>query len=358
MIVSKKQRFSYLAYFLSRGSFLGMGFLGVFELAKNDSYLSSGLGILLGIVFLLVILNVIKDDKNIFETNIHYFKAFGRILNFVVSLLAIGFAIIVFYNLTTFLNLNYLSSASNIYIGVILAGAIYYFLFKGFNNIVNATRIFFYISIFFLIFSLFSCVNNIKTEHLFPILSEGLKSPALGMLFFAVLSSVPVFFLLCVPKREIPEVSLKRNIIITYVIGTIGLILIILVATLVMGYPVISIFKYPEYMLLKKISIFSVIERVENIVSFQYFLDAFILIVMCIYFAVVNFKAISKNESTKKILPIVITLIVFGVSTFGITNANFINDFNLHYVPIILFGVIFVNAGLIYIAKFFEKIRT
>ena len=310
---------------------------------------------LLGIVFLLVILNMIKDDKNIFETNIYYFKAFGRILNFLLAVLAIGFAIIIFYNLTTFLNLTYLPSSSNIYIGAILAVIVYYWLFKGFNNISNAVVVLFYVSIFFLIFSLFSFVNSSKTEHLFPVLAEGLQSPALGVLLFAVLSSVPVIFLLCVPRREIPEAKLKRNVVISYIIGSISLVLIILIAILILGYPVISIFKYPEYMLLKKISIFSVIERVENIVSFQYFLDAFVLIVMCMYFATVNFKAVCKKKTTKKVLPAVITLIVFGVSTFGITNANFINSFSLHYVPIILFGVVFANAVLVYIAKLFEN---
>ncbi|MCL2859813.1 MAG: GerAB/ArcD/ProY family transporter [Oscillospiraceae bacterium] len=325
-------------------------------MAKNNSYISAGLGMLLGVVFLLIILNMIKDDKNIFETNVYYFKAFGRILNFILAILAIGFAIIIFYNLTTFLNLTYLSSSSNIYIAAILAVIVYYWLSKGFNNISNAVSILFYVSLFFLVFSLFSFVNNSKTEHLFPVLAEGLKSPALGMLLFAVLSSVPVFFLLCVPRREIPEVKLKRNIIISYLIGSVGLVLIILIAILILGYPVISIFKYPEYMLLKKISIFSVIERVENIVSFQYFLDGFVLIVMCVYFAVANFKAVCKKETTKKILPAIIVFIVFGVSTFGITNANFINSFSLHYVPIILFGVIFANAVLIYVARFFEKV--
>ena len=107
-----------------------------------------------------------------------------------------------------------------------------------------------------------------------------------------------------------------------------------LIIIFVLGPSLITIYRFPEYMIFKEIYLFGFIENVENLVGMIYFLNLFITSSLCL----INIKSIIKNNYTFYILIILILLLTEFVSD-KYTYSLFIYK----YLPFILLSFIFLN---------------
>ena len=118
------------------------------------------------------------------------------------------------------------------------------------------------------------------------------------------------------------------------------IIFVIIIGNL--GTNLAKLYRYPEYMVFKEISLLGFIENIQNILSYLWFFCSFILSSMATY----NIKRVSN----KKILIITLLLITFILNNVLLKNYIYF-EYITKYYGIILFSILI----LFLISKIFSK---
>ncbi|MEG1705467.1 MAG: GerAB/ArcD/ProY family transporter [Clostridia bacterium] len=351
---------SSLVYFLVRGSFLGMGIYNIFQISTTNTAISSIIGAILGYIPLLIFLFIMKKGKgkNILEINKDLFgNKIGIIINFILSIMFLLFSVIIFYNLACFVDLQYMPETSKIYIKLLITIALIYALSKGIVSITRSAQIFLYITIGIFIVCALGLLNNLDVSNLFPIYNGSNIKIIISSFTYAIFSSMPLFLLGSIDSEIKDKNKYSKNIIIMYTFTNIMLVVTILFTILVMGYPLISVYKYPEYITTKKVILLNIFERIENTIAFQWIFDTFFLILMSIYFAFKNFVSYSKNKIYQKSLIYILPIICFLGTNVIFKNITESTIFNLKYTPYILASVVLISMSIILIKMGYNKIK-
>ncbi len=356
-----------LAYFLMNSLFLGTGLYNMFQYSIRETVICAIAGFILGFIPLVIYLYIFKnsEDLNIFSLNKKIFgNIIGNVFNFILSILALFIAVIILYNLITFLNLNYLVLIDKYYIGVLLVVPLIYALSKGINTISKTSQILMYPAVALFIFVIFGLLDKIKLDNLLPMFTASLERDIYSVIMYTVLNSVVLFILLCVSPKELENrEKISKNIIITYILSNLGLITMFFTTLTTLGYDIVSILKYPEYVILKEIKMLGIIERVENIVSIYFIVMMFIGVLICSYYAFKNFYSYKEAKLNKLmltyLLPIIITLIALNI----FPNITTSTEFNITLLPVIIGSVaisihMIILIRLIYVNKIKNKNKT
>ena len=145
--------------------------------------------------------------------------------------------------------------------------------------------------------------------------------------------TIPIFTILMIPKNNIVDnKNYNKTILIAYAIGSSIIIIISTLTIGILGQYLTDIYQYPEYIVLKKISLFDFIDRIENIICIFWIFSTFISISMCSYYIT---NTIKKNDKPKKLAIIVVTIIVLlSINVFK-NNTTF-NYYIINIYPYIL----------------------
>ena len=123
---------------------------------------------------------------------------------------------------------------------------------------------------------------------------------------YSLVLTIPIGSLLIIPKKEIENYyKTTKYIIITYLITTIMIIFMSLVASACLGRYLISMYQYPVYITLKKISIFGFIDRIENFLSIEWILSTFVAFTL----PIINIQS-NINKKNNKIINLIIIIII------------------------------------------------
>ena len=122
-----------------------------------------------------------------------------------------------------------------------------------------------------------------ELDNFKPVLEHGLKNPFVGGILITLTNILPIFLVLTIPKNNITD---KKNynkvIIISYVISTFIFFLITIFTIGILSKYLISIYQYPEYIILQKISFLNFIERIENLITMQWIFGCIIYLSLLI----------------------------------------------------------------------------
>ena len=241
-----------------------------------------------------------------------------------------------------------------IYVMIVLGLIIYYTLNKGIEVISRISIIFAIIFILLFIFGSISIVGEIKIDNLKPILEFGLNKPLISGLVNSLITTMPFYTLLSIPKDNVKnKKKTTKYFIIAYIIASVMLIVIAFIPNSIMGKYLIDLYQYPGYITLKKISLFKFIDRIENFLSLHWILSCFITIVMCLYYVS---NTIKKGNS--KLLNIILCFTTIFISYKIFRNNTVFNNYIYYVYPYILIGIfsIFVIVGInIIIRKLLKK---
>lgn len=91
---------------------------------------------------------------------------------------------------------------------------------------------------------------------------------------YALYSVTPTFL---TRKEKYKDISIYK----TYLISSLTMSILCILTYGILGPNLSSILRYPEYLILKQISLSSAIENIENIISFMWIIDIYMLIVSC-----------------------------------------------------------------------------
>lgn len=260
-----------LTYFIARSSMFGIGFFLIFQKAGKDAWISILLGTLLGIL-VLCIYNQIKKylNKESLETTIKK-TLLGNIYNVIFIIFYLFLMIIILMLLPLFVNSFYLTNTPKLFVNIPFLILAIYITFKGKNTIENLSSLLCVFSLIIIAFFAVSLTNYIDFSNLVPVFTNGTKNIIECSLIYASITSIPQII-------TINYSNDFKNTIKDYLLSSLTIFLIIFFTIIAMGEPLLRIYSFPEYTVLRQIKLLDFIENIENISAFIWYFDLFIML--------------------------------------------------------------------------------
>ena len=319
---NRERNFLSITQFLAKAFFMGIGISNVLEKAKESSIFVIILGTLFG-CYLLTLLNQFnyKNVKGIRKWSMFIL---------VYILLIIGLE-----ELINLISSIYLIDTNKFFIAIPLLLVIIYLNTKDIsvNYKVSSILVIVCNSIYFL--AVLGLIPEIKTLNFFPLFNIPFTKVLLVSFEFALYSITPCI-LFGGLKNDIK--NLNKKIIKEYIGSNLVLSSIFLLTQGVLGIELVNLFKYPEYVILKKISLLDFINNVENILSFCWLFMIFMYLSICSK----QLYDISYSTFNKKwIYPIFLIISMYFISSNLYDNVNFL-IFMYDYLWIICIFIVII----------------
>lgn len=337
--------------------FFGVGTHLIYNNTGKDSYIAIIIGSVLSVgilyIFKYIFNNNFKDD--IYKLNEALFGKVGKILNFIMFVAFFLICSAVLYSVSNFLNVEYLPETNINLIKSLILVSLIYISSKKLPDIIRTNQIFSIISVIIMALNIIGVYQEFNIENLKPVFSESKINMLKSVLVYVVLSIVPFTMLLITSKNRIKDAKNVNSIIYKVVLFT-NIIQVILtfVTILVLGEELISAFRFPEYILLKQFNLFNMLERVENVLSLQFYFNSFSLLSLLYYF-MINFLP---NTRVKKTYPTIISIVLFFcTSNFFRNTVAFVERINSYSFYVILIGLLIpILLTFIKLKKYSKKV--
>ncbi len=288
------------SYYLSRAFFSSIGMSLIFTKSLTCFWISE----LLGIIISILILYFIKPS------NIKIIKA---VVGFLMSLVSM----IILVNMGHDLYLN----ETPIFILSLLPVIAVYILCNCNKNVFSQVgNIFFICSITLFILKILGLAPHFMLDNLKPYSLVSIKEVLLGTLIFISISITPIMYLDEFTKRE----ELIKN----YLISSFTTLVVSTLAMGVLGLKEVTLYRNPEYIVLKKISVLNFINNVDSFFNFAILLDL-------LFTSSIGIRCMSIKS--KKVTIIVCILLLIG-TTIATHNNNIVVFiyYNLPYIFTVL----------------------
>ena len=234
------------SYFNSRALFIGYGLSLLFKMSHHDILFSILLGFVLGLIFLFAFNNK-KDYK---------------LIKFVTTILL---SVIVFISIINLTKTLYLENTPLVFIICFSLIVVYYISSiknKAWNKL---TSILYVISLVMFVIIFFGLSVHIRIDYLRPIKIIDFKNVIKSSLMFFIISIYPII--------RLNEKDNKKELIIRYIVSSITIFLMAFIVLSVLGEKEALLYRYPEYIVLKRIKMLDFISNVDNILFFAIYLD-------------------------------------------------------------------------------------
>lgn len=326
-------QFSSMLSMLLIASFLGIGMFSVIKAAGVDAYISIIIAAIAGIFILFSFfvihdyepeLNVAEKFKNVFG------KPVGTILNYLCLIIILLMGISAMFNLTTFITSQFLKSTPPYLIGLCFGFLIILVNIKGLETLSRTCLVLLTLCVILFLISIVGLFPEFDMANLKPCLEYGLKRPLVGATYNFLFNLMPIYLLLIVPKNNLvkPE-KCRKYMWIFYIISFLIKFTLVVITLGVLGIHLASIYQYPEYMVLKRIQIFTFIDRIENVITIQWLFGLFFNISFVVYYIT---NSIKQNHKSK-LLPIIVTTLIFLGFIYLFKNNTDFNNFTYTKVP-------------------------
>ncbi len=349
-------QFSCLICFPILAFFSGIGTYNIIKTAQVDAYLSTIFACLFGIIVLLLFFYIFnyKPNLNIIEKNKYLFgKVLGTALNYLINILVLLIGVALIYNIGNFAISQFLSETPLLIFMILFSLVLIYNVHLGIKNISRVGIIFFSIVCFLTIISTLGVIPTIDFSNLNPFLEHGLTKPIQGGFTLTLINVIPIFTLLIVEKEQISDHhKITKKAFFFYAIAFLFTFLAIFLTLSSLGIHLSEIYQYPEYTVLKKISIFHFVDRIENFIYIKWVLNSFMCLSLIIYYI-----SHSVQKQCKLRVPIIVSVIIIYLALTIFKNNTFFYYFSysiLPYCNLLLFFIFVIIAINIFIRKLLE----
>lgn len=321
-----------ILWFLTRATFIEITCELILSKSHQDSWISILLAIFIGLIP-FTLYNKLKNkypNQNIITINQKLGKI-GTLLNLISIAGIFIFTLSSFWIVTNFIDSQYLYKTPTIFIIIILILPVLYTITKKFHVFSKVSLIMFFTSLIFIIIILIGLVGNVNIDNIKPILNNSKENILISSFYFIGFNILPLFLLNIIPKNKIKNYSSKKSYLF-YFISTLSLLNVIFLTISIFGIHLAELYHYPSFHLLKRVSVLDIIDRIESILSLEWFLALFVQIIMGLYFIKEGLKEIFKiKEKTNNTISIVTCLIIIILTqiifkTAGSSNAYFKNE--------------------------------
>ena len=293
-----------LIYFILTIFMYAVGFSSIFRLCKNDSWIVILIGSIISFLILPIYKKLIKNNR--------YIKLFNIIFILLINMMI----------LRIFTTSFYLTKTPGLLVTIPFLLLCLYNSNKGIDNLVKESNILFLFSVITIMLNLVSSTKTGSISFFTPILSSSFINIIKGILYYIVFIFSPLIL--------IDDINNKL-----FIFTNLFILFMVCIITFVLGPNLMSIYRFPEYMIYKEIYLFGFIENVENLVGLIYFLNLFITSSLCL----INIKKIVKSKYT-----LYITIISVLYLTEFVSDKYMYSLVIYKYLPIILIMFIFLNT--------------
>lgn len=228
--------------------FLGIGINKIINNVGSDAWISVIFGSLIGLLII-------------------YFMKKSNVSNSILKLIYnfIIFSIDIFL-ITKLISSIYLNKTPDFIVLFPFLLIIYYSVTKGINTIFRVIGILFFIYLLITIIPVITLVPNINIDYFKPVVNNSWINILLSSIDFAVISTSP---LIIFP-------NLKDNFKYSSYIGASFILLLIFIVIIGnLGVDLAKLYRYPEYMVFKNISLMGFVENIQNILSYLWLICSY-----------------------------------------------------------------------------------
>lgn len=277
--------YSTCLFMLLMSSFFGIGFYNLIQVSNIDSTISLIIGYFLSFIILLLFIKInnYKPNLNLKDKIYSLFTKLGsKLIIIILSISIFILGIILTYDINNFIISHFLSETPILFTMILLGILVIYINNKGIETITKVSTILFFISILLIIISFVGEYNKVELINLSPILTEGIVRPFKGGLSIIIFNTIYIFILLIIPKDKITN-NIKWFIItMTFIFIIFLIIMCFTIGSL--GINLTTLYQYPTYIVLKEISIFNFIDKIENFIVIHFIFESFISLSLITYF--------------------------------------------------------------------------
>lgn len=345
-----------LIFMVGMAPFMGIAIFALLETSGIDAYLSVLIGGIMGFLFQMCF-HIIADYEPDLSLPKKMLKLYGKKIGWfcnvilILSFMIMGISII--YNLSNFIISQFLSETPPLVIGLVFSLLVGFLVSKEIETISRTSLLLFMINILFIIITILGLYPDVQFDNFKPFLENGISRPLKGSFYYLVLDAIPLITILMIPKNTIVDKEkLKKVSSIFYILMIFMSFLVIFLTLGCLGIHLASFYQYPEYVVLKRISFFSFLDRIENIVTSQWIFFLFIALTFFVY----SITHCIQFKSKGKILPYIISFTILFLSQIFFKNNTIFNDYSLRMIPIIRIPLILLIIITVITIKIKKKL--
>ncbi|MCH5166642.1 MAG: hypothetical protein J1F35_01995 [Erysipelotrichales bacterium] len=275
-----KKDFNILNYFNTRALFMGVGLSRVLSTCHEHIIITVFIGMLIGLFFLYLFRLEMKSS----------------IINIFLNCVIIIIALVILINMISTM---YLTEMPKFMIGVPFILLSLYLLSKKEIVLYRIGGILLAINLICYFLSFLSLLKYVNLNN-FHYTNTGINKVLLAAFQYAIFSVTPTFFM---RNKDTKDISIYKM----YIISSITMCVIFLFTYGILGSTLTGIVRYPEYLILKEVMISEAVQNIENIVSFMWIIDAFMIISNC-------GNSIKHNLNNKNYIYIIFPVLLFITS--------------------------------------------
>ena len=344
-----------LLWFLTRATFIEITAEILLNTAHQDSWISILIAIIIGILP-ITLYSYLKNkypQQNIIKLNQEKLGKIGTFLNLILIASTLMFTISSFWIVVNFIDSQYLYQTPTPIIICILILPVIYTIIKKFHVFTKVNLIMFYISLFFIIIILTGLIGNVDINNLKPILNNSPNNILYGSFCFIGFNILPLFLLSIIPKKNIKNYSPKKSFLF-YIISGLSLLNVMFLTISIFGIHLSELYNYPSFHLLKRVSVLEIIDRVESILSLEWFLALFIQIVISLFFIKISIKELFQTkEKTNNIIMIIACLIIAILTQIIFTTKGT----EIAYFKNILIYILYISYLIVPLITFIKSLK-
>ena len=316
--------------------FLGMGLYNLLLKANIDASISVIIAYVLSFSFIIIFnkINNYKINLNLKEKILSLFnKKISFIIISILSLSLFLMASMLSYNINSFIISQFLSETPIIFVSIFMGILILYINSKGIEVIFRVSNLLFFINVILIIIAVIGNYNRIELINMLPLLTEGISRPFIGSINILIFQLIYIFILLIIPKENIKNnKNFNKVIIISMTCAFIFFFLVIIYTIGSLGINLSLKYHYPAYIVMKEVSIFGFIDKIENFIIIHWVFEVFILLSLIIYF-------INKMTNIKPYVLITTNIILYTILFRNSTLYNVITSTLLPILSIIILSI-------------------
>lgn len=301
--------------------------------SKTSIPLSLFIGYIISILLSLIPLKLFSTIPNK-DINDKLKIAYGKIsiiIKIIYILCSLILYILITYRLTSFLSSQYLVQTNKLYIFTITIFITYYIANKGIETTTRVSTISFFVCTAIFIFDALGLLTHVNIENLYPIINASKQNIIKSALMFSIFFSTPFTYINIIKKNDLADkTKFTKKYHMMHIISFILITTAIIITLGVYGIHLANLFDYPLYTVLKKISLFSFIDSIENASIMLWPLSLVNASAIILLFIFNIIESITKNS---KQIKIGIILISFLIPYFFLMNNNIIESFQYLIIP-------------------------
>ena len=316
------------------GTCFGIEGMAFFKISPENSWLYIISMLILELPIFYVFIKIFSFKPNLAindKIKVLFNNKTSCLINILLLLFYFIMLIIKFYDLNYFIISQFLTKTPTYIIGISFALIVIYINSKNINIISRVNLLLTFLSTILFFISTISLIKSIDFNNFLPILKDGIIDLKNGTLNILLINISPLFLFLIIPKNQISKNSkINKFILLAFFISIIFEFIIIGITIGILGTELCNIYQYPEYIVLKRVTLFNFIDKIENLLTIQWIFGIFMYLSLNVYYIK---QTITKKDNN--FLITIITLLALFFSLLIFKNNTIYENFIIKILPII-----------------------